>query len=213
MEFFITGDAQALVFDLILVDGNHDYEFASFDIQAAARRLAPAGFIFIDNVSQAGPFLAATEFLGANPDWIDCGIHPLSTACERAFDYGRSNVPFTDFFIFRAPRFSTVGTKPQNFGSVVWTSAPLRGLRLMLAASPGAGTVRAQCILRAFSDTRIDELVSEADGTMDGSESNIDIAFATPVAASGEFRFYRVETWLMWNGSRPLRLAKTPEPY
>lgn len=213
MEFFITSDTQNLIFDLVLIDGNHDYEFASFDIQSAARRLTPGGFIFVDNVSQAGPFLAATEFLAANPDWIDCGVRPLNTACERAFDYGRSNVPFTDFVIFRAPRYYTVGTKPQNFGSIGWTTAPLHGLRVALAGSQCAGTLRAQCILRAFSDDRIDELVGEADRTIDGDDADVDIAFAPPVAANGEFSFYRVETWLMWSGARPLRLVKAPDPY
>ena len=86
MEFFIVSDTMKLAFDLVLVDGNHDYEFANFDIQSAARRLTPGGFIFIDNVSQAGPFLAATEFLAAHPDWIDCGVRPLNTAREHAFD-------------------------------------------------------------------------------------------------------------------------------
>jgi predicted O-methyltransferase YrrM len=203
MEFFITSDTQKLVFDLVLVDGNHDYEFANFDIQSAARRLTPGGFIFIDNVSQAGPFLAATEFLTANPDWIDCGVRPLSTTCERAFDRGRSNVPFTDFFVFRAPHYYAAGAKPQKFGEIGWTDAPVRGLRLSLAGRQGGGTLRAQCILRAFNDARIDELIGEAVRTIDGAEVEIEIEFANPIAADGEFLFYRVETWLIWRGPSP----------
>lgn len=213
MEFFITSDTRKLAFDLILVDGNHDYEFANFDIQSAARRLTPGGFIFIDNVSQAGPFLAATQFLTANPDWIDCGVQPLSTACERAFDRSRSNVPFTDFFIFRAPRYYTAGASPRNFGEIDWADAPVRGLRLSLAGRQRAGTLRAQCILRAFSDARIDELIGEAVQTIDGDTTEVEIAFASPIAADGEFLFYRVETWLIWTGPSPLRLATAPTPF
>ena len=58
---------------LYLIDGNHDYEYAAFDIAAAARHLAPGGFIFIDNVSQAGPFEAAREFLSREPNFFECG--------------------------------------------------------------------------------------------------------------------------------------------
>jgi predicted O-methyltransferase YrrM len=205
MEFFITGDAQKLAFDLVLVDGNHDYEFASFDIRAAARRLTRGGFIFIDNVSQAGPFLAATEFLEANPDWIDCGIRPLSATCERAFDRNRSNVPLTDFFIFHAPRYYAAGARPRSLGEIGWTDAPVRGLRLSLAGRQSAGTLRAQCILRAFSNARIDELIGEAVQPIDGDSAEIE--FAKPIAAEGDFRFYRVEIWLIWTGPTPLRLA------
>jgi predicted O-methyltransferase YrrM len=43
-------------FGLVLVDGSHEYEFASFDIDAAPKRLERGGFIVIDNVSQAGPY-------------------------------------------------------------------------------------------------------------------------------------------------------------
>jgi predicted O-methyltransferase YrrM len=213
MEFFIVSDTMKLAFDLVLVDGNHDYEFANFDIQSAARRLTPGGFIFIDNVSQAGPFLAATEFLAAHPDWIDCGVRPLNTAREHAFDRSRSNVPLTDFFVFRASRYYTVGAKPQNFGEIGWTNAPVRGLRLSLAGRQAAGTLRVQCILRAFGDARIDELIGEAVRTIDGDSPEIAIEFTDPIAADGEFRFYRVETWLIWIGPRPLRLAKAPSPF
>jgi predicted O-methyltransferase YrrM len=213
MDFFILAETRKLALDLVLVDGNHDYEFACFDIQSAARRLTRGGFIFIDNVAQAGPFLAAAEFYAANPDWIDCGVRLLGTACERAFDRDRANVPVTDFFVFRAPAYFTAGAKPQSFGDIDWSGAPVRGLRLSLADGQGVGTLRAQCILRAFSDARIEELIGEIAEQIHGDSAEVEIEFASPIAADGEFLFYRVETWLIWTGPSPLRLAKLPSPF
>lgn len=137
----------------------------------------------------------------------------MTTTCERAFDRGRPNVPLTDFFIFRAPRHYPVGAKPRSFGNIGWTQAPVRGLRLSLADRQPAGTVRAQCVLRAFNSTRIDELIGEAVQPIDGDGTEVEIKFADPIAAEGEFLFYRVETWVMWTGPSPLRLAQAPTPF
>ena len=49
-DFYIEIEKQGLRPDLVFVDGNHDYEFALFDIQCAARRIARGGS-FIDNIS------------------------------------------------------------------------------------------------------------------------------------------------------------------
>jgi predicted O-methyltransferase YrrM len=213
MEFFINVDKKKLSLDLVLVDGNHDYEFASFDIQATARRLTPGGFMFIDNVAQAGPFLAATEFLAANSDWIDCGLYPLSDKCDRAFDGNRTNVPLTDFFIFRAPRGYSIGARPRGFGDLHWSSAPVNGIRVSLGERRSAGTLRAQCILRGFREDRIEEIPSEVACTIDRGGSEVDLTFDRPLSIDGEFNLYFVETWLIWAGDGPLNLSKPPTPF
>src|ERR1051325_8487017 len=76
MAFFIRMAEQRIRPGVVLVDGNHDYEFAAFDIWSAARWMTPGGFIFIDNVSQAGPYRAALDFMTARPGWRSCGTVP-----------------------------------------------------------------------------------------------------------------------------------------
>ena len=61
MAFYMRMATVGIVAELIFIDGNHEYEFALFDLQAAARRLAPEGFVLLDNVSQPGPFFAAVD--------------------------------------------------------------------------------------------------------------------------------------------------------
>ena len=58
-------------YDFVLVDGNHEYEFALFDVMCAARAMRPGGLMVMDNIEQIGPRLAAKTFLERNPDWRD----------------------------------------------------------------------------------------------------------------------------------------------
>src|SRR5215210_8855077 len=88
---------------LVLVDGNHDYEFAYFDIVSSARYLAPRGFILVDNVAQPGPFLAVRDFLASNPGWSECGGSTADYDRSKAYDSGRSVIPHTDLIVLRAP--------------------------------------------------------------------------------------------------------------
>src|SRR5262249_19859985 len=103
MDFFMQAERDGTQFDLVFVDGNHDYEFALFDIQCAARRMVPGGFIAIDNVSQSGPYCAAIDFLAQNPEWRNCGTPLRSGTVLKAFERGRGNMPGMDFIFLRAP--------------------------------------------------------------------------------------------------------------
>lgn len=66
-------DKKDVVLDLILIDGNHDFEFALFDLQMAARLMRPGGIVVMDNAEQSGPFYAAKQFLDRNPAWRELG--------------------------------------------------------------------------------------------------------------------------------------------
>ena len=46
---------------LVFVDGNHDYEFAAFDIACGARAITPGGYIVVDNVAQPGAVLCGAR--------------------------------------------------------------------------------------------------------------------------------------------------------
>jgi predicted O-methyltransferase YrrM len=213
MMFFMEMDREKNRLDLVLVDGHHDYEFANFDIQAAAQRLTPGGFILIDNVAQAGPYRAAVEFLESHPGWRDCGVAFAPPDLTKAFDGTRSRIPNADFYVLRAPFAYLVHRMPQSFGALEWQGRPVTGLKLSLAEPRSAGTLHVQCILRGFSDTRIDEIIGNVSCAIDGSVDKIDIAFQTPIAAPIIFARYSVEPWLIWQGEAPLALSSPPVPY
>lgn len=209
MSFFMQAEDERLSLDLALVDGNHDYEYATFDILTAARFLVPGGFMFVDNISQVGPFRAAIDFLRENPTWIDCGMHPLPKTFERAFDRTRSNVPNTDFAIFRSPRARAINAIPQTFGNIGWSSDPVNGIRLSTEPSP-SGTLCIECILRAFREDRIVEIDGLKVQAVAANETNIEIRLDNALQAEGEYPRHMVETWLTWNGDRPLQLLQPP---
>lgn len=213
MGFYILSDVEHLQLDLVLVDGNHDYEFANFDIQAAARRLAPGGFIFIDNVAQAGPFFAVIDFLQANPDWTDCGMTPLVREYQHAFELNRTNVPSTDFAILRAPHGYSVGARSRSFGSIPWPGDHVDGMRLRLREPTVRGELRVECILRAFRDDRIDELTARVTLDIESNATELEIKFDDPPSTNERFDRYFVEWWLTWAGERPLLLAAPPAAF
>lgn len=212
MAFFITADQERIRPGVVLVDGNHDYEFASFDIQAAAQRLQRGGFIYIDNVSQAGPYYAALDFLGRHPDWIDCAEAPASVNSLRAFD-DRTTIPQTDFIVLRAPFHYSVGSRPKSFGEIGWTGEPVHGLKLSFAQPSEAGILHIQCVLRGFSDTEQAEMVGEGCLDIAAGVSDVEIALTAPLRMTGLFHRYLVEPWVVWPGSRPLALTTPPIPF
>ena len=213
MRFFMDADRAGLRFGLVLVDGHHDYEFASFDIVAAAKRLKRGGFIVIDNVSQAGPYFAAKDFLARSASWTDCGQVATVPDETLAFDRGRSRIPTTDFQILRGPFVYPVAERPQTCGDVAWSDVPVRGLRLTLARPSAAGTLHMQCVLRSFSPAPTGEVVGQGSEAVAPGATIIDAALTEPLSIAGRFDRYIVEPWLAWRGDAPLELSCPPEPY
>jgi predicted O-methyltransferase YrrM len=213
MAFFMYIQKEGIRPGLVFIDGNHDYEFASFDIQAAAKLLMPGGFIVVDNVSQAGPYFATQEFVSTHPDWIDCGIESDRVINADPFDYARSNIPMTDLGVLRAPDWYTVRQRPVTFGEIRWSEKAVTGVRLSFARAPTAGTLVVQCILRGFSSSRVVQVCARTEVTIDGALDEIDVSFQTPIATDGGYDEYRLEPWFVWGGAESIALCTVPMPY
>ena len=79
--------------DVILIDGNHEYEFASFDLAFAAKMMRAGGVIIMDNAEQTGPFEAARQFLAENPDWRELGSCVSEFKPSTPFAMPRCSIP------------------------------------------------------------------------------------------------------------------------
>jgi predicted O-methyltransferase YrrM len=210
MDFYMRMEREKIRPGLVFVDGNHDYEFALFDIQCAARSIMPGGFIVVDNVSQAGPYYAAVDFLRENPAWLDCSFRPdrgLDPA--KAFDPNRSGIPESDFIVLRAPASHLVGVRPRTFGEILVPLPRVNGIELSLAA-PQRGTLHVQCILRGFSARGHAEVTGRVSVDVDGTSTTVAAMFETPIIVENEFDHYRAEPWLIWMGARSLELNAEP---
>jgi predicted O-methyltransferase YrrM len=208
MDLFANLDQRRISLDLTLVDGNHDYEHALFDLQMAARRTRPNGMAVMDNAEQSGPFHAARTFLAANPTWRELGHAVADHDPGNPFDPARSSVPDTSFIILQAPPFIPVGAGPHSWGQSQVGHLPVSGLALQLAR-PASGVLHYQVTLRAFlkntqpiEEKAIGSAPIEADGSVSAPFKD---AIMVP-----ERETYTVEIDLSWQGAEPLALAAPP---
>jgi predicted O-methyltransferase YrrM len=197
--------------DLVFVDGNHDYEFAAFDVSCAARILRPGGFIVIDNVSQGGPFFAAQDFLALHPEWRDCRVTSGVYDRTKAYDPDRANIPGTDFMVLRGPGSYIVGKRPTTWGELILSRMGFREVLVLLGDVDCTGLLYVQCVLRGFSSRReAIEKVSTTSKTLSEADCGVAMKIALPMDVGTDFDVARVEIWLNWTGSKPLPIREPP---
>jgi predicted O-methyltransferase YrrM len=209
MDFFAYLDQRQISLDLTLVDGNHDYEFALFDLQMAARRTLPSGIIIMDNAEQAGPFDAASTFLNANPAWRELGQAIASHDPSNPFDATRASFPDTSFIVLQGPAFVAIGARSQSWGQRPIERAAASGLALDLAR-PAKGVLHYQVTLRGFFKNEAPvERKAVGAAQIDSSDQKISLPFDQKIfVESGETP--TVEIDLSWQGAEPLALTVPP---
>jgi predicted O-methyltransferase YrrM len=212
MAFFGDMERQHIRPALVFVDGNHDYEFAAFDIACGGRTIAPGGYIVVDNVAQPGPFFAARDFLAANPDWCELGSAATGYDRDKAFDRSRSTILETDFMVLRAPVTHSVGERPFTPGRTRWHSPKVVGLRLKFAPPAEPGRLTAQVVLRGFGMVPA-ETTAEASVQVTAGAKELSVTLAPPAQVEGQFVYFTVEPWLIWHGTQPLQLLAAPKPF
>ena len=212
MDFLLALRDQRIVPDLVLVDGNHDFEFALFDLQMAARLIRPAGIIVMDNSDQSGPFKASRVFLEANPAWRELGSAVSSYDPSRPFDSERASMPMTSFIILQAPEHLSIGEGPHSQGQVPIERPHVAGLAFDIV-KPTKGTLFYQVFLRGFvhGSRWLQELRTEGSMRIEGM-GRTELRFDRPLVidAPPPDAVFTLEVDLSWQGSPPLTLAASP---
>jgi predicted O-methyltransferase YrrM len=205
MDFYYRLNARGVRPEIALIDGDHSYPAALFDIQSLAKSLERRGFLLIDDVSQPGPYYAAMDFLQRNPDWTQCKArNPKWADPNKAIDRERTSIPETNFEILRAPRGYSIGSRPVSFGEMP-SATEVKGLRIH--AESGGGTLHAQCVLRGFLPGAEEVTMAALDIAKPGK---VNLLFAKPLKIEGSFVRCTAEPWLVWSGQTPLVLAEIP---
>jgi predicted O-methyltransferase YrrM len=212
MAFYKDMQRQGVHPGIVFVDGNHDYEFAAFDIACGARVITPGGYIFVDNIAQPGPFFAARDFLLANQEWRELGGAAAGYDRSKAFDRYRRTILWTDFMVLRAPMQYSVGERPFNIGRIRWGIEKVTGVRLKLLPSAAPGTLNVQVVLRGFGAVPA-ETTGEASVQVEAGEQELSIPLTPPAQLEGQFTYYTAEPWLIWHGPEPLQLVAEPQPF
>jgi predicted O-methyltransferase YrrM len=224
MDFFGALAQRRITLDMVLVDGSHDYEYALFDLQMAARLLRPGGIIVMDNSDQTGPFHAAREFVARNPAWQEIGGALASFDPSRPFDPTRSSMPPGTFFVvLRSPNFVSIGAGPHGWGQTPAALPSVSGLHLDLPDQVTSGTLSYEVFLRGFADGARDivELKNYGSIRLDlrGSAMTLTHPFTSPLHTDITSRYDEVSLFfeinLSWQadpGSPPLALLSLPTP-
>lgn len=206
------------LYDLVLVDGNHEFEFALFDLMCAARVMRPDSVMVIDNIEQVGPRLATKVFLERNPDWQDiAGVVPLIDPAN-PFEVPPASFPDTKFYLLKAPSSFVVRQEPRVFGPADVDRAEIDGIELELKA-PAVGMLHILVFARTFGISEPEELRCQQRLAIDVSQvpgdGRLRIPLERPLRTSfpqpGLHR--RVEISLAFNGHTTLGLRSPPQPY
>jgi len=223
MDFFARFDQQKTILDFVLVDGNHEYEFASFDLQMAARLLRPGGIIVMDNAEQTGPYQASRAFLARNTAWRELGEALASYDPLNPFDWTRSSVPGTTFVVLQAPDHISIGAGPHSWGQQFIEASGVTGFSLDLPAQRTHGRLFYQAIFRAFGDGNRDGAELKSLGNvrldLDGAARILKHGLAVPLHsdmatkhADTRFSFEVDLSWHADPGAPPLVLGRLPTP-
>jgi predicted O-methyltransferase YrrM len=220
MDFFLWLAQRAITLDLVLVDGNHDFEFALFDLQMAARLLRRGGVIVMDNAEQTGPFYAARAFVARNPAWRELGNSLASYNKAAPFDETRSSIPGTSFLLLRAPSHLSIGEGPHSSGQKFVDISRVSGFTLDLPNQVAAGVLFYQAILRAFGNGNQDLEEWKSIGSvrldLDGPAmmvQRLPVPLQSDMATRDADARFTFEIDLSWHadaGSVPLALSDIP---
>ncbi len=217
MSFFEHMEAQNMKIDIAFIDGNHDYEYAYFDLLSAAKMVRPGGIIIMDNIEQCGPFWAAVEFMRANPEWRELGNSIASFSPSRPFDYARF-LGEASCAVLQAPKHYVVTSAPRATGQSPYSKGRVDGLRLDIAKPISKGTLHAQVILRGFPQgASPEQLITTLTIAVDG-QTSVKAMLDKPLVSALEASItrYTMEIVLFWqtdNANQPLLLNAMPEAF
>ncbi|MBM3569494.1 MAG: class I SAM-dependent methyltransferase [Alphaproteobacteria bacterium] len=133
-------------FDLVLVDGYHEYGYALFDMVMAAKYMAPGGAMVIDDGILPAVWWAARDFLDSHPGWSAVG-----PAMEQAPPLAplRPSLADTTFIVLTAPATVVVGARPRAFHYAQLAGRGVRGFEFLPMPGQAPGRIEGVAILRA----------------------------------------------------------------
>jgi len=217
MELFTKLSQGQIRPEILFIDGNHDYEYASFDLMCAAKLVQPKGIVVLDNIELTGPYWAIRNFLAVNPGWEEIGSSIGGFSPGNPFDEKRRYAGETYFGILKAPSGITIQDRPYTSGEFDYDFNTLSGLRLTMDAPAPKGKLHVRLWLNAFA-SGIPDSVDTTVVVELGGESTHTLTLDKPLKttfspADLDFRQH-MEMALFWEplGHRePLRLTQRPE--
>lgn len=222
MDFFIMLSEAKTMLDIAFIDGDHDFEFAYFDVLMAARLLRPGGVMVIDNTNQTGPYYAAAQFLHDNPDWIELGNAMTGFRSSQPFSIPRSSLPNSDCLLLKAPAAYSIGRIPRSPGQLE-AGPRITGFSMNIATPKFHGLLHYRFVLRAFRDgnreieeyKRAGKIALNSATTGDVLNHHLDPPLVSLMQERHGDCLHTLEIELAWEGSETpgtLQLSAPPKP-
>jgi len=218
MQFFADTIKRAgYTFDVVFIDGNHEYEVVFHDLLMSARYLNPRGVIVLDNAEQPGVLWAAKQFLALNPGWTE--ISGTLGAYSPDHPYNLVDLPLNTLrtqtdgvmaLILLAP-WIQIGERPVSYECQFVDARDVESFVLRIAEPSGSGTLHAKTCLRTFAHEYAvrglepEELVIVQNRPVRNAEGEIKITFNPPLKSAkySEIWFQRCELTLSWRPAPP----------
>ncbi len=125
-----SGHGRRLAVGVVFVDGNHKFEYVTFDIMAAADNLAAGGAIVVDNMEQEGPRHAVLLFMRINPAWKLYYHGQILSGAVSASDIQPPDESDAVWGVLIAPPHYQIAAKGRVFHGKLDQPDPVTGLRL-----------------------------------------------------------------------------------
>jgi predicted O-methyltransferase YrrM len=208
--------ARSQGYDLVLIDGSHELEFAAFDLDCTARVIRPGGIVVLDNIEQVGPRFATKLFLERHPDWIDiAGVVGLMDPGAPLVE-PKPSFPGTKNYVLQAPPHFAVSAVPHSFGTQRCDRGEIDGIDIELAR-PAHGVLHIQAFVRTFGMVHSEELSMTQQVALSADKGQrlripLDRPLRTQVAER-EGLDRRMEIIVAFVGDGGLALKSPPTPY
>jgi predicted O-methyltransferase YrrM len=205
-------------FDFVFIDGNHEFEYALFDLLCTAKLINPRGLVVLDNIDQPGPRYATKLFLERFPEWHDVADVVRRIDPAAAFVAPPPSFPDTRFYLLEAPPHYVVRGEPRSFGAADVDRAEVEGIELALAA-PARGDLQVHVYCRTFGLEEPEELQCRQSLALDIAQVPADGRLRIPLDQPLRTAFpapglpRRVEIALAFTGGPELALRSSPLPY
>ena len=221
MDLYIDFENIRRRFDLGFIDGNHNYEFAYYDLISLAKWIRPGGILIVDDYNQPSVFWAVKHFLQLYPDWRELGGAMADWRLSDPFGSVRDSVKGSSFLILAAPQFPVLRQRPVGFETSKFFEPGLSGYALRLAPGNARGVLHAMVFLRSFpreaNGLIQEQLVAETKVALDADMARCSIDLPQPLRTSHDpaLSYRTAEIVLGWecaDGDLPLQLQDEPQP-